>query len=273
MRKEMKKIEKEELHRIQIGILDYFAEFCDNHELRYWIDYGTLLGAIRHRGYIPWDDDIDVSMLRKDYERLMDCFNREGMGRYQFLCPEKDREYYYPFGKIVDTETVLYEMGEKGLKIGVYIDVFVVDYAPDDDVKLRKIFRKRDFYGRLRRYQLPLGQAKISAKRIGVLGIQAILKFVPRQYFALKIIHNARKYTHAETKRVCDMTDPYDKIHWVVSRKLFEDFCEVEFEGKKYHAPAKYDKWLKILYGDYMKLPSKEEQSAAQHDIEAYYIE
>ena len=90
MRKEMKKIEKEELHRIQIGILDY----------------GTLLGAIRHRGYIPWDDDIDVSMLRKDYERLMDCFNREGMGRYRFLCPEKDREYYYPFGKIVDTETV-----------------------------------------------------------------------------------------------------------------------------------------------------------------------
>lgn len=269
----MKKIEKDELHKIQIGILDFFAEFCDNHALSYWIDYGTLLGAIRHGGYIPWDDDVDVSMLREDYDIFMEYFNRESTGRYRFLCPEKNKDYYYPFGKIIDTETVLYEMGEDGLKIGVYIDVFVVDHAPDNDEKLREIFRIRDFYGRLRRYQLPLEKTKISVKRMVVLSIQAILKFVPRQYFVLKIISNARKYTNAETKRVCDMTDPYDKIHWVVSRELFENFCEVEFEGRKYHAPEKYDKWLKIQYGDYMKLPSKEEQAAAQHDIEAYYIE
>ena len=138
----MREIDLDELRKLQIDILNDIDNFCKKNKINYWIDCGTLLGAIRHSGYIPWDDDIDIGMLRDDYDKFVKSYNRKG-NRYQLNAVEINNDYYYPFGKVFDTKTVLYEPDENGIKTAVFVDVFVYDNAPDDDQKLKKMYDKK----------------------------------------------------------------------------------------------------------------------------------
>lgn len=97
--RKMKQLNEEEVKIYQLGILNTVTDFCEKNKIKYWLDSGTLLGAIRHKGYIPWDDDIDIGMLRVDFDRFMHTFNQEG-GRYKFICNELDAACVYPYGKV-----------------------------------------------------------------------------------------------------------------------------------------------------------------------------
>lgn len=122
----MRKIDINELKRIEINILDYVADFCNKNGITYYLDGGTLLGAIRHKGFIPWDDDIDIAMPRKDYDRFVHmCLDDS---RYKILSYETDEKYIYSFAKVVDSYTKLKEWGTAEYEqLGVYIDVFPID--------------------------------------------------------------------------------------------------------------------------------------------------
>ena len=133
----MKKITVEELKKFQLEILGVVADFCEKNNIKYWIDSGTLLGAIRHKGYIPWDDDIDVGMLREDYNKFSKIFNEKN-NRYKFVCIENTPDLFVPHGKVCDTTTELYEPDETGHKTSINIDIFVYDNAPDDDKQVKK---------------------------------------------------------------------------------------------------------------------------------------
>ena len=135
----MKEIGVEDLKRIQLEILSVVAEFCEKNGIRYWIDSGTLLGAVRYGGYIPWDDDIDVGMLREDYDKFSEAFNKANE-KYKFVCYENRKDFYLPHGKVCDSSTVLYEPDENGYKLSVNIDIFVYDNDPDDDEEFKKMY-------------------------------------------------------------------------------------------------------------------------------------
>ncbi len=265
----MKEINVDELKKIQVKILNNVDNFCKENKINYWLDCGTLLGAIRHKGYIPWDDDIDIGMLRNDYDKFLEAYNSSNK-KYQLLAVEKNKDYYFQFGKVIDTDTILYEPDEKsGVKSGVYIDVFVYDNAPDDDILLKKMFDKRDFYNKLRIAQLYPNNYdhKDIKKRILRFFIQIYLSILPKNYYTKKIIKNSKKYMNKETKRVGNFTSA---TRFSCDKEIFKSFIDVEFEGKKYKAPVGYDKWLKSIYGDYMKLPPKEKR-VSHHFFKAYY--
>ena len=135
----MEQMTLEEARKSEVEILDVVAKFCDEHKIKYWINCGTLLGAIRHKGFIPWDDDIDVGMLRPEYERFMKEFNGYNP-KYEFCCPENRSDWPLAFGKVLDTDL-----------IGVGVDIFFYDNAPDDDDAVKKIFQKRDELYRMNR--------------------------------------------------------------------------------------------------------------------------
>lgn len=266
----MKQIDVEELKKIQVAILDYFDVFCKKNSIHYWIDYGTLLGAVRHKGFIPWDDDVDIAMLRKDYEKAAQIFNKQEGSRYVFQTPSNYKDTCYPFGKLIDTSTTLYEYGESGIETGVYIDVFVYDNSPEDEKKVKKTFKKRDFLGRLRRLQLPMRKEVKGVKRLAYKVGASVLEPISRGVVNRALDRNARQFENQETKNVSTFTDPYDPTYFCVEKSIFQDLIEVEFEGKWYPAPRKYDYWLRVLYGNYMELPPIEKR-VHQHSFEAFY--
>ena len=266
MKKE--EISLEELKKIQIEILNDFVSFCDKNGLNYWLDNGTLLGAIRHKGYIPWDDDIDVGMLRDDYDKALRLYN-ESSSRYKLYSYENNKDFLYPCGKVLDTKTVLYEPDERGNKLSVNIDVFVYDICPDDTNTTNKMFKKRMRY-------LKLQSAKINQNYVGkkFKFLRRFLhfflnSFFPKGYFINKIVNISRTYINSNYKCVGNFMS-YSNV--VAPIDIFDSFIDVAFEGKKYKAPIGYDRWLTLFYGDYMKLPPIEKRKS-HHTFKAYFLD
>ena len=121
----------QELRNIQMAILDNVHQFCEQHHLLYFLSSGTLIGAVRHKGYITWDDDIDIYMPRADYERFLQLY-QDSQGIFKAIDPNRDSDYYYTFAKVIDTRTLMIEKETKGFEIGVYMDIFPVDYVTDN---------------------------------------------------------------------------------------------------------------------------------------------
>ena len=135
-----KTINVEELKQVQLDILKFVDEYCKKNNLKYYLAYGTLLGAVRHKGYIPWDDDIDLLMFREDYEKFVTSFKDE---RYKVFATEVNAKYPYPFAKVGDTTTYFEEEIKDVMDTGVNIDIFPLDYLPEDKVK--SVTKKRNF--------------------------------------------------------------------------------------------------------------------------------
>ena len=150
----MKKIEDiQELRQIQMGILDEVHQFCEQHGLRYFLSSGTLIGAVRHRGYIPWDDDIDIYMPRQDYEQFLLTYT-DAKGIYRAINPATEPHYYYTFAKVVDQRTRMVEKETEGYEIGVYLDIFPVDYVTDNLSRRERVFRIKKLLYKIRRCKI-----------------------------------------------------------------------------------------------------------------------
>ena len=265
----MREISLNEMKKLQIDILDNIDKFCKKNKINYWIDCGTLLGAVRHSGYIPWDDDIDIGMLRENYDKFLKLYHDKNF-RYELNAAELNKDYYYQLGKVYDTKTILYEPDEEtGIKSAVYVDVFVYDNAPDDDNLVKKMYDKRDLYNKLRLAQVyPNMYDKSNFKKKAMrFFLNIYLKFLPKNYYTKKCIKNSKRYMNENTKRIGNFTSA---ARIAVDKKVFSSFVDVTFEKKKYPAPVGYKEYLKAFYGDYMKLPPKEKQMSL-HKFKAYY--
>lgn len=260
-----KRIDTPELKEIQLNILREVDAFCKLNDINYWLDCGTLLGAVRHKGYIPWDDDIDIGMLRPDFDRFLRLFN-DYSSRYKAYSNENKKDFYYPYGKVLDLTTELYEPDEKGLKLSVNIDVFVYDNVPDSDKKVKKMYKRRDFFRTLNIIRNTGITSRRVLRRFIITTIKCLIKLFPSNFFVKKMIKNSKKYMDKNTKRIGDFTS-YSEI--TVDKSVFRDFIDVEFEGNKYPAPIDYDIWLTTFYGNYMKLPPLEERRS-HHKFIAY---
>ena len=271
----MKQIGVDELKTIQLEILDVAANFCEERGIRYWLNAGTLIGAIRHKGYIPWDDDIDLGMLRPDYDRFIKEFNGT-YPRYEFHCVENDEQYYMPFGKVYDNNTVLYEPDETGVKMAVNIDIFVYDNAPDDETQCRRMLFRHMIYERLNMARVLPVHSRPNGniiRKILVYIMRTAVHMIPRSvmpanYFAVKTVQNAKRFMNYDTKRVGSFSGP-SRIVW--DKDLLRSFVDVEFEGRKYKAPVGYDAWLKASYGDYMT-PPPEHKRISRHNFKAFWL-
>lgn len=264
----MKRINNGELKQLQIDILDEVDRFCKQHNINYWLDCGTLLGAIRHEGFIPWDNDLDIGMLREDYDKFCKMYNKFD-NTYELHCYENDENFFFPFAKIYNTKTVLYEPDIKGDRLSVNIDVFAYDNAPIREKDLKKMYKKRDFLYlcnfHYRANNEPLGN---SLRKLAIKTFRKLIKLFPRRMYVMKLVDNAKKYQFIESGNIGDFTS----IGTIIADKsIFSEFIERRFEGGLYPVPKRYDEWLRIVYGDYMKIPPKEEQIV--HSFEAFYLD
>lgn len=234
---------------------------CKLENIRYGIDGGTLLGAIRHKGFIPWDSDIDVIMLRADYERFYEAAIKYMDKEKYFLQEERtDKEYRWGFTKIRRNGTHFIRCGQEHLKMnnGVFIDVLIMDNVPDNTFK-RKIF---EFFCFCCRFIMWSEVGKYSEKRILIRILYKIANFIPVK-LVFKWLKKVRDKNNLEETRLvrymtCRYT--YNKKLKGIERSFFENYQCYTFEDAKFPGFYEYDAYLTTLYGDYMTLPAIEKR-------------
>ena len=259
----MRKLEIDELRKVQLGILDALKDFCEQNGLTYWLDRGSLIGAVRHKGYIPWDDDIDTGMMREDFDFFIRNFKSPD-GRYKILNVKLDPDAPYAYAKLCDTRTFL---NEKGMELAVNIDIWPYDEIPDSTFLRSKMFavRKACFYLDRLRKQTARPNGNILRRCVVYAGRLAVRPF-PLGWFSEKTVDSAVKYRGSGSDTVGNMMTPAGTI---CKKSLFASFLPAEFEGRTVSIPAGYDELLTGLYGDYMTLPPENERET-HHVIEAY---
>ena len=261
----MREMTLEESKRIQIEMLCELDAFCRTHDIKYSVAYGTLIVAVRHKGFIPWDDDIDVTMVRSEFEKFLSLWNSE---KYELLKPMRKKRWEF-FARIVDPNTYVKFNKFPESPFGVWLTIFPVDSRPDDDGEWLKQQKNIDRYATLARFKCTvLTQDKIR-------NIFKKISHVLASPLSLKRINGiVMKYaTEYEDKHTGK------KVVWVGFNRyeqypasIFDDYVDLQFEDITVKAMAGYDTYLRTAYGDYMQLPPVEQQQPS-HDYVAYYID
>lgn len=248
-----------ELQDIMINMLAKIDIICKNNGIKYILDGGTMLGAVRHQGFIPWDDDMDIAMLRDDYIKFTEVANKELGPKYVFQCTENTKEYPYSFGKVFDVNTTFKEhfTAELDISHGVYIDVFPMDYVDISNVKKLKMKRKLTSKFTQARY----AKLNLVGGIKGVLVKPFSIEFINRQCIKNMMYH----YKKSEyVQKMCH----FGKNKPPISTSLFIDTVRVAFDNYYFPIPKEYDSFLRARYGDYMKLPPVSERRPLHHVIE-----
>lgn len=251
----MKSISVEEMKNIQVDILKSVHQFCEKNGLRYTLIFGTLLGAIRHKGYIPWDDDIDIAMPREDYELFVKKYKHEFFYVYDY---RKDADYHNPYAKVADTRTIL-EENICMKNIGVNIDVFPFDSMFDTKEECEKFIHTLDGFKKKFRIKLVKpGHKNSFLKRILIrLAKMAMLPFSMKE-ITRKEYKVVNTLTNNGAAYVALAVDPEIDAAYrsIYPKTMFEKFIKVPFGSDEFMATADYHQWLTQMYGDYMKPPS-----------------
>lgn len=276
-------MEKEPMTDIQmktclLDILTNVDEWCEAHGLRYYLIYGTLLGAVRHKGFIPWDDDIDIAMPRKDYEIFMTTFNEsQKNSRYKAININNKKGYYLQFGKVIDTTTLLIEHLNGGIDLGVYIDVFPLDNlcssncsSCDLEEAQRLIKKLKPFKDIMNAKLHPWDKKRTLLRNI----IATVISCIPitKQFIIRKIEQLARTYENVKSPEYVGVVvfNIY-RGREILKNEWFKEIKRMEFEGREFNVPIGYDAILTRTYGDYMTPPPIKDRKS-HHDYEVYNI-
>lgn len=268
----MKELSLQELKKIELETLKMFRDFCNENGISYFLSNGTLLGAVKYKGFIPWDDDIDVFVPRDDYDRMLTLFKDND--RYKLFAFEKNEKYPYPFAKLCDMRTykeqTIYK--NKDVKLGVEMDIFPLD-AWNNDYEEAKLEGKkiRSYIKLLKLTKLEAPLTKNPIKYVVWSAIIVLLKFLGSKYFIKQIIRITRNRPDSEHHYLgCKSWCIYGERE-IVPANVFEDSVEVEFEGEIFNAPVGFDTYLRMLYGDYEKDPPIDKQKT-HHAFVAYWL-
>lgn len=267
----MKKLELSEIKNIELDILKNFDGFCRENNLYYSLSGGTLLGAIRHKGFIPWDDDIDVCMPRSDYEKLKRIFPEILNKNYEIRSIE-NQNFDKPYLKMININTkVKTNIEKENVDDSLWIDIFPVDGLPKDQGKLKNVYDKARIYRMLlminclKKYN-PKGFFKNLIRPIVIL----IARLFGKLYWSRKLEQIALSYDYNKTEYVGAITWGLYGIEERMKKSEFEKVVYVDFEGYKFPAFSCWDSYLRGLYKNYMELPPIDKRKT--HEMEVYYI-
>lgn len=273
----MKEITSEEQKVILLEMLKYVDEICRKNNINYFLSGGTLLGAIRHKGFIPWDDDVDICVPYKEYRRLIEILKQDNKFNVHDPYSFSEEKYYYMFTKITDKRTVLIENNFKRVKnMGVFLDIFPIFHLPDsneDYGNLYKTIRKLE-----KQYFRFYGFEKYYYTKNKIRSIVKAITFFPQYIMRKKYKKNKKeilelfeKNDSVQTNFIGNPTPPSTHRNRFTT-DAFKEKIEVEFEGIKVYAPVGYEEYLTKSYGDYMQLPL-EDQRNTEHHFKAYWKE
>lgn len=259
------------LQKVQLSILKDVDRFCKENGIVYYMTMGTLLGSVRHGGFIPWDDDIDIDLLRDDYEKFIELFPKWSE-KYFLQNYKTDKNYFnvnYSKVRLKGTEVV-----EKGTELieqekGICIDVFPVDVVPKNEKNRLSQRKKICFYSKLAMAKSGYKSPKNSILKNLCIGILSfLLKPVPLKYFGEKVDCLKKMYRNSDSNLIArtHYIKGGDKV--VFDKSVYGTPIKLVFEDCEFNAPHKYIQFLESVYGDYKKLPPESERYNFNHCVE-----
>ena len=266
-------ITQEELKKIstvQLQMMDEVDRLCRKHGIVYYMIGGTLLGAVRHKGFIPWDLDIDIAMPRPDYERFRAVCAEELDNRYNYLDYRCDRHYMRPHAILTAKNTKIHlkydHLNPKRKEVGIYLDVFPLDKAPKEKNLQKKQGNLLRRIRNLKRNRLFYAYSFKAHRRYAHYAVSACLLWIPVPWLNKYQQKAMQKYRDSESGLLCSMASGYPYEKQCMPGEIYGNPVLLNFEGRSYYAPAKYREYLERLYGDYMQLPP-EDQRENRHQI------
>ena len=260
-----KELTQKEIRNIQLSLLNDIHEFCIKYNLTYFLGYGTLLGAIRHKGFIPWDDDIDIIMPRNDFDAFVNIYQNN---HNRVLCSKNCDNWPYFFAKLCDNKTIVNESINTDIKYGINIDIFPLEQMSESF--MTKIYLKLIWILCLM-FRLTLVNDTNGSKIKKFLMV--CLQHNPvkaKDYVKLieKITYKINLKAKNNTKTFVLGLDKRRKMP-IYDSCLFKEKIDVNFENTKFFVPKEYDKILQLMYGNYMELPP-ENQRVNPHSLKVY---
>ena len=259
----------EQMKDVLLDMFKFLKQFLADHNLHYVACGGTVLGAVRHKGFIPWDDDIDIYMPRADYNRLLTMDDELRPLGYEILSHEKTKGYYTPFAKLSKMQSTIWELEHLPCIMGVYIDLFPLDEFDDSDEAITALQYKTHYY--YDKYINAVSSyppsyffqrlAQFDFHKAGVYLLHLYRRRHPERYLKA-FLDFERTYVGGHgPKCVC-------ATQWegrVFQTEWFKDTVELPFEDTTVAVPSDYDAYLRLLYGDYMTLPPEEKRFTHRH--------
>lgn len=253
------KLTSKQIKKIELDILLELTKFCDQHNIKYFLVYGTLLGAVRHKGFIPWDDDIDVAMMREDYERLNRLLTDNKIREDLEWISAENGTWNEPFGKLVNRNTLAFSYRAE---TSIWVDVFPFDNYDEH------IFKKNVFM-RCVHIAKNNNQFHFCKKDFAKYLLRFLFCWKSLDSIAQDIIKRSKNVPTNPNGLVANMTWE-DANGTAIHKSMFESQTEVTFEGHKFKTFADAHKFLHDIYGDYMKLPPEDQRKT--HGLKAWWI-
>lgn len=264
----MKELSDIEIKDREVFLLAKLDKLCRENSIDYTISYGTLLGAVRHKGFIPWDDDIDIMVKRQDYNKLRDLIVSKKDCGFDFIDIDTNPKAIYPFGKISDKETLLIEKNFRtDFDMGLFIDVFPLDNMPDNPF-VNKIFRNINILKvRFLTHSARSGYEKTDSLKTNFLRFLAFKlgHMINLQKAIRKFYQSSQKYNHKKTNMIGLSWGNYSFF-----KEDFDEIVDIDFENIRVMAPKACDRILKLIYGNYMKLPDGKAR-VSNHGFKVYW--
>lgn len=272
----MHKLTMKEIQQGSLEILKKIDAICKQEKLRYCLAYGTLIGAIRHKGFIPWDDDIDIMMPRGDYNRLVQYFvdHKEELKPFEIMNKDTNKKYPFMISRISDSRYMLDVDNEEPYGIGLFVDVYPLDGAGNSVEEYTKRKNQSSRYASLcflsTRKTVKRENTASFFKYLLKFPAFFLAKFLGRDYFMRKLDGIEKECDYENSKYIgCMIWASDDGIRGIFPKEWFDEMVDVEFEGCSFKAPKEFDKVLSHGYGKYMELPP-ENKRIAHHYYDAY---
>lgn len=255
----MDNLQLAKVHKVHLEIANEVKRICDKNNIKYFLIAGTLLGAVRHRGFIPWDDDLDIGMLRNDYIRFLEIAVKDLKNKYYLETWEVASGYGLPFAKIRRNGTIYIERNSKDVDChsGIFIDIFPFDNVPNNEVQRLIHEYRMKFYQYL---ILELCMYNISFDFKGIKGLIYTLLKKSVKGLSIKEIKEkyemvSKKYNNKQTEHVVAVGGSYGYKKETIKFTWISQIDELEFEGHLFKVPKGYEKYLAYFYGDFMTPP------------------